>query len=248
MTELHEGEGLYGTAPLAPAAVPPSLLDQLTGIFSEPVALFRRLHDAPVWKGAMALNFVVSLATTVLWCRKVDVDAMLRPVLERDPSMSAEQADKFVAMQARFIVPLGVAGLVTGMLIALTLFALVYWLIGKGTAEKAPPTYAQALAMTAVTTLVMVPHQLLVILMCFLKPVGGLTPDRIPPTSLGFFLSTEQVKLQTLLFKLDLFTLFTVVLIYLAARHTLRLKAVGAAACAGAAALIMIVIPAAFGR
>jgi hypothetical protein len=102
--------------------------------------------------------------------------------------------------------------------------------------------------MTAVISLVMVPHQLLVALMCLLKPVGGLTPDKLTPTSLGFFLNVESFRLHTFLYKLDLFTLFALVLTYLAARHTLRLKVAGAVACSAVAALIMIALPALFGR
>jgi len=248
MTELQQGEGLYGDTAGSAAPRPPSLLDQFTGVFSEPVALFRRLHDAPAWLGAVALNFLASLAMAGVWSRKVDVDALMRPLLERDPSLSAEQVDKVVAVQARIIVPATLGGVVVATVLALTLFALLYWLIGRGTAEGEPPTYRQALSASAVTSLAVVPHHLLAAFMCFLKPVGGLTPEKIPPTSLGYFLAVDHLKLHNLLYKLDLFVLFYLVLIFLAARHTLRLKPLGAAACVAVASLVMIVVPAVFGR
>ena len=250
MTDLQKTEGLYGAADAAPApgAEPPGVLDQLLGLFTEPAALFRRLGAAPVWKGATALTTVFSLAMTVIWALKVDVDAMLRPVLDQDSRMSSDQIDKVIGFQSKFILPGGIIGVFVGVALGLLVLALVSWVVGKGMAEDRPPTYLQAVAVTAAATLVAVPHQLLVIVMCLVKPVGGLTPDKIPPSSLGYFIAVENGKLHTLLYKLDLFTLYTLVLIYLGARHGLKLKASGAAVCCGVAALIMVILPAVFGH
>ena len=250
MTDLQQTEGLYGAAPEGPTpgAEPPGLLDQLTGLFTEPAALFRRLGATPVWKGATALTLVFSLAMTVLWALKVDVDAMLRPVLDRDPRMSADQIDKVIGFQSKFILPGGIIGVFVGVALGLLFMALVYWAVGKVTAEDRPPTYLQAISVTAVSTLVAVPHQVLIMVMCLVKPVGGLTPEKIPPSSLGYFIAVENGKLHTLLYKLDVFTLYSLVLVYLAARYGLRLKASGAALCCGVAALITVILPAVFGH
>jgi hypothetical protein len=249
MTDPQPAEGLYGEPPPpAPQACAPGLLEQVLGLYTEPVTLFQRLHDTPVWKGPVGLTLVFSLVMTVLWSLKVDVEAMVRPILEADPRLAADQIDRMVALQTKFILPGGVAGVFIGITLGLLGFSLLYWLIGKGTAEAQPPTFLQVVAMTAVTSLVTIPHQLLIIIRCLLKPVGGLTPDKLAPTSLGYFLTVNNLKLQTLFYKLDLFTLFTIVLLYLGARHALRLKTTGAVACSAVAALLMIVLPAVFGH
>jgi hypothetical protein len=72
---------------------------------------------------------------------------------------------------------------------------------------------------------------LLIAVICLVKPIGGLTPEKIAPTSLGFFIHPESVKLHALLYSLDLFYLAEIVLSFLAMRYLLRLKTGGAALC-----------------
>ena len=249
MTDPQPTPGLYGAPETAPAtAQAPTLMEQVLGIYTEPVQLFRRLQAAPVWLGATVVSFVVGLVMTVIWAMKVDVDALVRPILESNPQLSADQVDKMISFQAKIILPGSIFGVVVGVSLGLLLGGLIYWAIGKGTAEAQPPTFRQAVSVAAVSGLALVPHNLLVTVMCFLKPVAGLGPEKIPPSSLGYFLAVESPKLHSLLYRLDLFTLFSLVLLYLGARHALRLKTAGAAACAGATGFLMIILPALFGR
>ena len=248
MTEVAQTEGLYGQAPEGPPPGGPTLVEQVVGIFTEPVALFQRLHDTPVWKGAVTLAALCTLLMTAVWALKVDVDAMLRPVLEADPKLSGADVDRMIGMQGKLLLPLSLIGVVIAVAGGVALFALLYWLIGKGTAEGERPSYLQAASLTAMTNLVAVPHLLLTTFMCLVKPVRGLTPEKIAPSSLGYYLTVSNVKLQTLCYRLDLFTLATIALVYLGARHTLRLKEAGAAACAAVAAMLMVIIPALAGH
>ena len=149
MTDLTPAEGLYGEAPQGqPGTTAPGILDQVLGVFTEPVALFKRLAVTPVWKGALGVTMACSVVTTIIWGLKVDVDAMIRPILEANPSLSSEQVDKAIEMQSKFIVPGGVVGVLVGIPIFLCLAALGYWLLGKGTAEGEPPSYQKALSAT----------------------------------------------------------------------------------------------------
>jgi hypothetical protein len=249
MTELTPSEGLYGHAPQGqPNAPAPGVLEQVVGVFTEPVALFKRLAAAPAWKGALGTTMAFSVVTTIVWGLKVDVDAMIRPILEANPSLSADQVDKAIEMQSKFIVPGGVVGVLLGLPLFLLLASLIYWLIGKATAEGEKPSFPHALSATAVSGLFMLPHALLVILMCLVKPINGLTPEKITPTSLGYFVAVEGVKLHAFLYRMDLFTLGSLVLLFLAARHTMRLKVEGALACAGVSAMLAIVLPSLFAR
>lgn len=251
MTESLNSEGLYGDAPKGqpePAVPAPSLLDQVLGVFTDPVALFKRLHQTPVWKGALALTMLLSMVMTVVWGLKVDVDAMLRPVLEQNPKIAPEQLDKIIELQGKFLVPGGIIMVVLMLTLGTLFFAWLYWLIGKVTAEGERPSFTQAISVNVIPGLVMLPKLLLIILMCLVKPINGLTPEKITPTSLGYFLTVENPKLMALGFRLDIFSLAAIVLLFLAARHTMRLKTSGAAACTALLALVMVILPALAGK
>jgi len=251
MTDSLNSGGLYGETPQggpSPEAVGPSLMDQVIGVFTDPKALFQRLHATPVWKGAFTISLLLSLAMTFIWGLKVDVDAMLRPILEQNPKIAPEQIDSIIALQSKFIIPGGLVMVVVFMSLGTLFFAWLYWLIGKFTAETVYPRFVQALSATVVSNLVGLPKLLLLILMCLVKPINGLTPEKITPTSLGYFVTLESPKVMAFLYRLDIFTVAAIVLMFLAARLTLRLKTSGAAACASVAVLILLVLPAVFGK
>jgi hypothetical protein len=222
---------LYGAEPSSDSPKPPGLMDQILGVFTEPVALFQKLHAAPNWLWAVLASLVVGLAITLVWGLKVDVDAMLRPALEANPKIGAEQIDTIIGMQKKFILPFGLVMAVAGPFIGVALVGFVYWLVGRGTAEADPPSYVQALSATAVPGLVMLPHSLAVLVMCLVREVGGATPDKLAPTSLGFFIHPDNPKLLALLNLMDPFILASWGLTWLATRHIMGLKVSGATIC-----------------
>jgi len=230
---------LYGSQPEAPRPQAPGLLEQILGVFTSPVELFQRLNKAPSWGWALGLIVACALVLTVIWGLKVDVDEMLRPILERNPDVPSGQVDLIIGMQKKFILPFGILGALFGTAAAMAIVALFYWLIGKALPEGEAPTYPQALSAAVVPSLVKLPHMLLIAIICLVRPVGGLTPDKIAPTSLGFFLQVESLKLQAFLYTVDLFYLAEAVLAYLALRHLVRMKTAGA--------LICVVLPMALG-
>jgi hypothetical protein len=230
---------LYGDQPEPPKAQTPSLMDQIVGVFTNPVELFQRLNKAPSWGWALGLLIAGALVITVIWGLKVDVDEMLRPILERNPQVQSSQIDMIIEMQKKFILPIGLLGALFGTAAAMALVALFYWLIGKALPEAEAPTYPQALSAAVVPSLVKLPHMLLLVVICLVKPIGGLTPDKIAPTSLGYFLHVESLKLQAFFYTMDLFYLAEAVLTYLALRHLVRMKTAGALLC--------VLLPMAFG-
>lgn len=253
MNEPSPSEGLYGSelpsqAPQSPKEPPPSLMDQLTGVFTDPVPLFKRLRANPQWVGALGVTLVLTLAMITVWALKVDVDALMRPVLEHNPKLSSEQVDRTIEMMQKFNLPISFIGGLLGVPVMALVAAFVFWLVGRYTAESEAPTFSQALSGSVVAGLVTVPRLLLITFMCAVKPIGGLAAEKIAPTSLGFFLQPEHPKLAMLLFRLDLFTLAYLVMIFLALRHTLRLKTSGATLGVVLAVLGGIVLPALFAR
>ncbi len=53
----EQPSSLYGEQPEAPRPQAPGLLDQLVGVFTAPVELFRRLNQAPSWAGPWARSW-----------------------------------------------------------------------------------------------------------------------------------------------------------------------------------------------
>jgi hypothetical protein len=222
---------LYGDQPEAPKPQAPSLMDQIVGVFTSPVELFQRLNKAPSWGWALGVLIAGSLIITVIWGLKVDVDEMLRPILERNPQIQSSQIDMIIEMQKKFILPFGILFALFGVAAMMALVGLFYWLIGKAFPEDEAPSYLQAFSAAVVPSLVKLPHLLLLIIICLMRPIGGLTPDKIAPTSLGYFIHVESLKLQAFFYALDLFYLAEAVLAYLALRYLVRMKTAGAWIC-----------------
>lgn len=78
------------------------------------------------------------------------------------------------------------------------------------------------------------------IVLCLATEVGGRTPDRLSPLSLGAWLGPERGWLAAMLNGFDLFALAGTVLLFLAARHILRLRPPAALACVAASLAISI--------
>jgi hypothetical protein len=238
---MSESESLYGSSEnpiIKPPA--PGLMDQFIGLFTEPVETFKKLNITPSWIGALVVMILVSLLVAGVWGFKVDVDAMLRPGFEANPKMTQEQMDQAISFMGRFFPYIAIVQTLIIIPIVVFFMALLYWLIGKGTAEVEPPSYVHALSAAVVPGLVMLPHSLLILAMAFLRPVGGLTPEKLAPSSVGFFVTVANPKLQALLYSLDPFTIGSLVLGFLAFRHTMRLKTGGALACTALAVLFTL--------
>lgn len=220
-------ESLYGqadghAASKAPKA--PGLMEQISGLFTEPSALFQRLRQAPSWLGPTLLVTATALTLAILWAMKVDVDAMVRPMLEANPRISADQVEQAISMQSKFMPVFAPIGVLFGIALGTTVPALIFFLLGKANPEGEAPTYVQALSATAVPNLFLLPQHVLILAMTLLRPVGGATLDKLNPASLGYFIHPENAKLGALLRHVDPFFIGVYVATYLALRHLLRLS------------------------
>lgn len=235
-TLFHEG---------APQAKPkaPSLMEQIEGVFTAPKALFERLAKAPSWVPALILTVVIGLAVAIAWGLKVDVDAMLRPIMEANPKLSPDQVDQIIQMQSKFILPFGILGVLFGIPIVSIIAGLINWGLGRAFTEEGAtaPTFLQGLSSAIVPMLVRVPDSLIVLAMCLLKSVGGHKPEQVTPLSLGYYIHAASPKVQALLYQLNPFIIANFVLGYLAMRHIVKAKPLGAAISVGIwVALVML--------
>lgn len=235
---------LYGHEPVeASAGVAPTLAEQVTGVLSDPVPLFKRLNQHPVWGMALTVSVLVSLVAVVIWALRVDADAMLRPMLERMPQLTGAQIDSAIEMQKRFLLPFGALGALFGKPIAALIVGLIAWGLGAGFREEgAPkPTFLHGLSFATVPGLVMAVHTFLSGLMAVLRPVGGSRLEHLSPTALGFYLTSESPRMTAVYHMTDLLILASLALSYLGMRHILRAKPLGAGLMVGLMVCLMAV-------
>ena len=245
-------QSLYGEsdANVGERVKPLGLMDLVSGVFSEPVELFKRLSIRPQWVGAMLLVTVLSLLFSIAWIVKVDAVGFMTMQIERTyPQLTSAQIDQAVEVGARFMSISAIAGSLFGTLISIFFFGLLYWAVGLMSKEGPQwrPTYYHGLVVAAVPGLATVPYMLLGTVMAFLNPVGTLRPDQIVPSSLGYWMETDNPKLSALYSSIDLFLLTQYVLIFFAVKYALRAKTWGAALCV-ALALLGVVIRVLFAK
>lgn len=242
---------LYGSDAQPPKPKAPGLGEIFLGLFTEPSRTFARIREAGVgvWLWPAVLSMLAGVLLVVAWATKVDVDALMRPALEANARLGAEQVDAIIAMQGKMLLPMGIVGGIFGTAFGVLIMGLIYWGLGVASSEDRDrkPGFLDGVNMSAVLGLVVLPYQLLTALMCFLRPVGGLSPEKLSPTSLGFFLHPANPKLYAFYCSLDLFMVASWVLTYVAARHLLRARAWGAALCT-AIPVLFVVLKIAFAK
>lgn len=226
---------LYGSEPggsPAPAVKPQGVLDQLVGLFTEPTAVFQRLRQAPSWLPALLLFLGVALFASAIWAAKVDQVAMTErrfEVLEQAFGMQipADAVDKALDQVQTAKPPyLGaILGTLFGMPFGFLIFGAILFAFAKFGGEDETITFRHAMAATTVHGLVALPIPLLAGVMALLKEVGGAASyASLAPTTLNFWLQPENPWVRGAMAVADPFYLFSFVTLYLAARHTLRLK------------------------
>lgn len=232
--------GMYGSEEKTHQPAEVGLGEMLSGIFTEPKNLFDRLRQRPTWGWAFALTMGAAILLTVVWSLRVDADAMLRPLLEADGRVPADQMDSIIAMQGKMMVIFGPIQALIMISLLSAVIALVFWLVGKGFAEEGKPGFKLGWSAAVVASLVTLPQTFCMVVMCLLKEVGGRTPEKMAPTGIGFFVTVENVKLQALLHALDPFTFAYFFLLFLAGRRMLRLSSKGASLSVGILVFLLI--------
>jgi|GEM_PF-239616 len=219
--------------PEVPQSVKPQgVLDQFVGIFTEPGEVFRRLRVAPSWVGAFILSLGIALFATLTWAAKVDMEAGARrkfEVMEQAFHMTIppEAVDKGLEQAAAQGKPFVTSslGVILGVPLGLVILASILFAFSRFGGEDEDVTFRHAWAATTVHGLSMLPISLLAGIMCLIRNVGGAASyASLAPTSLAFWIQPENPWLRGLLAVFDPFYFFSFVALYLAARHTMRLK------------------------
>lgn len=218
----------------------PTVWEQLGGVFTEPVKLFQRLADRPRWGQAFMMLICCAWFMMAFWAVKVDVDAVQRPILEQNGQLSASQIEQTIGLSSRFILPMTIFTVVVRNFSAIVGLGLVFWLFSLLVDRSRKASFLHALSASSVPNLILLPYMLMVSIVCMVRPIGGRIPERLAPSGLAYYLRPENPKLYGFLAQIDPFIIGYFVLLYLAVRHTMRMKTRDAALCTALAVLITV--------
>lgn len=199
----------------------------------EEAMTFEDPSDGKIWKRALAIQLLFVTLLTVVWNMRVDWLSFFENMRDRAPGMTAQGAEMSTAFMEKWGLTFGLIGVYVAIPLFVFGFALFYWLIGRRTfTSLEAPTYNQALAVATVSGLAVVPSTLITTLMSLIKEVGGTSIERLSPTNLSFWVEPSSLKLDTLIQKVDLFTLFAYYLVYVGSKTIMKTSKAGSLMCA----------------
>jgi hypothetical protein len=236
-----QSTSLYGDQPEAPNPQAPSLMDQITGVFTDPKPLFARLRAKPVWIPALTLAIVVGLIAMLIWATKVDMAEATRHQMERLKDVFhmniPDQAMDDAIAKAEGKKPWlsAISSAVLGAPFVYLIVGLIVWgFAAMGTQEgEESPTFGQAFSLTCVHYLVTLPSMLLAGVIALLRPVGGHNIQQLMPTALSFYVSPESTLVRGIVALVDPLWIASFVLLAIGMRQTLKAKTWAIAACLG---------------
>jgi hypothetical protein len=193
-----------------------SEMGRLAGVFFEPGKVFADLAGKPRWLVPILISIIIGLGFVYALNSRIGWDQTIRQGMAANPrtaDMTPAQREQAIQTGAKFAAIVSWAGAILGppffvLAIAGILTGLFNALLG--TELK----FSQMFSITAYATLVRVIFSLLIILLIYLKPPEDFD-IRFNPFSIGGYLSRADTPkfLMSLLTSIDLFSIWTVVLL-----------------------------------
>jgi hypothetical protein len=189
---------------------------RIFGVFYEPGKVFADVAERPRWLVPMIVSILLALSFTYAISSHIGWDQTIRQTFANNPRVAdlpADQREQLVARSAKFASSAGWAGAVVGppfftLVIAGILTGIFNGLLG--TELK----FMQMFAISAYAFLVRGLYSLLLILLLYLKPPEDFNIQVSPFSPAAYMNRAENPKwLMSLAGSLDLFTLWTIVLL-----------------------------------
>jgi hypothetical protein len=219
------------TAPEAQATIGP--LGRLTGVFFSPKATFEDIVRRPTWIAPLVLLTFLSLAVSFAINQRVHWREYMLQQIEKSSSaaqLSAEQKEQRIEGAAKFLpvftYAVGFLGPGSGVLLVTLVMWGAYNLLGG-----ANTNFGTAFGITAHAFLTGVVSSLLFVVVLYLRPFGTVDLENPVATNLAAFLPDESAKWLVALCKsIDIFSIWTLLLLAMGFRATNRKKLKGAKA------------------
>jgi len=192
-------------------------VSRLTGVFFEPKKAFEDIAARPGFWVPLILIIVVSLVYLYLFAQHVGWERMIRHQFElssRAQQMTPEAKEQAIQMQTRFTPVFAYCGVLLGIPITYLIWAAILLGIVKGI-MSAPVKYKQVFASICYGSLPGVIFGILVIAVMFMKPPDDFNLTNPLVFNPGAFMDpvSSPKFIYSLASSLDLFTLWTLVLI-----------------------------------
>ncbi|MFM8622374.1 MAG: YIP1 family protein [Holophagaceae bacterium] len=205
-----------------------SLIARYIDLFIQPSTELKEARSDS-WKWALLIQMAISLILVIVWSQKVDWQALIENAMQSNSRITPDMLDTVVSFQEKWGATFGIVGVLFGTPIVCFIFAALFWGIGRASfLTPEAPTYTQALVVTTYSGLAVSPKSLLAIIFCFLRPVGGLSPESLSPTTLSYWVSPENAKLKTFFMTLDPFMIFSLCIVYWGSLHVMGTSKRGA--------------------
>ncbi len=212
-----------------------SIADRCINLFTEPTNELKDVRNDLSWSWAFWSQIIFGLVLVIAWSQRVDWLALTEnAMLSRGggfggEGFSAEGLERAVDFQEKWGMTFGIMGVLIGTPVATFLSAAVYWGIGRASfITPESPSYQHALVVASYSGFVLTPKTFLATLFCFIQPVGGLSPERLSPTTLSFWMDPENSKLKTLFLYIDPFSIFSLCIVYWGSIHVMGTSKKGA--------------------
>jgi uncharacterized membrane protein YfhO len=187
---------------------------RLAGVLLSPVKTFESISARPTWVVALIVLMVVSLIFTLAAIPKIDMAAAIQKQMERqDRQISAEQMERITQMaeKMKWISP--ITGLMTQAAVYF-LLALIFWVLFRLIGDEFSYMHS-----VAVTTHAFIPQLLSAVLtLPIVFKATALDPEKLRSgllaSNLGFLAGQGTSPfLRSVLSSLDIFSLWTVMLL-----------------------------------
>jgi hypothetical protein len=189
---------------------------RLAGVFYEPGKVFADVAERPRWLAPIVIAILMGLALTYAISSHIGWEQTMRQTFANNPRIAelpADQREQLIARSAKFA---SIAGWV-GSVVAPPFFVLVIAGVLTGIFNGLLGTelkFKQMFSITAYAFLVRGLYTLLVILILYLKPPEDFNIQVSPFSPAAYMNRTDNPKwLMSLAGSLDLFTLWTIVLL-----------------------------------
>lgn len=209
---------------------PKSLAARCLDLFIQPIDELKQVRNNS-WKWALLAQMAISLFLVIVWSQKVDWQAFMENAMQSNSRLTPDMLDSVVRFQEKWGMVFGIFGVLLVTPIVSFIFAALLWGIGRQSfITPEAPTYSQALVVTTYSGFALAPKTLLAILFCLVRPVGGLGPESLSPTTLSFWIVPENAKLKALFTSLDLFMIFSLCMVYWGSLYVMGTSKKGAVA------------------
>jgi Yip1 domain len=218
---------------------------RIIGTFFSPKPTFEDIARKPSWILPVILMTLFSLTVSVVMNRKVDWRDVASKRIEaskRSANMSPEQKEQGIAMSAKISPAISYTFGLIGPILVVVIVAAVM-MLAYNVLKGAGVTFAASMAIVAHSYVVTIINSLLFILILFLKPPDTIDLENPVATNLGAFLpSTAPKALTSLGSSLDIFSLWTILLIGLgfAAYNPKKVKGNGLSVVLGVWAIYVV--------